>query len=92
MGKPCKKPQNEVLASWDSFRWFVVRDWQGEDEIRTKKLVGSDKPEFKKVIGKKCDNPKCGGMMRKKQNRSDKSFFWGCTNWPKCSNTKPFLN
>lgn len=90
MGKPCRKPQNEVLIFWDSFRWFVVRDWLGGDEIKTKPLPAEQQPP-KKEYGK-CDKKRCGGDMVKRQNRSEKNYFLGCSNWPKCNNTKPLLD
>jgi len=89
MGKPCKKPQNEVLIFWNDFRQFVVFDWLGESEISTHKIISNTQKKKKKHIYGKCE---CGGLMIKRQNRSDKSYFLGCDNWPKCSKTKPLLN
>ncbi|MGH8146940.1 MAG: topoisomerase DNA-binding C4 zinc finger domain-containing protein [Rhodanobacteraceae bacterium] len=33
--------------------------------------------------------PKCGAGMLKRENRSTKQAFWGCTNYPKCRGTRP---
>jgi hypothetical protein len=98
-GKPAKKPVSEVLWLFESFKEFVVFDWQGEGEIRTQKLPlepiseqpkrNDKKKKGKRKIYGKC---KCGGEMVKRQNRSDKSYFLGCSTWPKCTNTKPLLH
>ena len=33
---------------------------------------------------KKCG--KCGSLMMVRENKNNHSFFWGCTNYPKCFN------
>lgn len=93
MGLPAKKPVNEVLNKFQEFKEFVVFDWMGFNEIRTEKLPPEPIHKRKKTNKKRKEfgKCKCGGEMVKRQNRSDKSYFLGCSRWPKCTNTKPLL-
>lgn len=84
-GKSIKKPIKTFLAHFQEMKEFVCYDWQGE-EI-------SDRKPVKSVQGKgdglgRCN---CGGHMIKKKNRADGSLFLGCSRYPKCKNTKPYL-
>lgn len=95
MGENGKKPLKTALAKFDSLKSFVAFAWYGWDSIRTKKLPPESSyvenpTKKKKVVGERCECK--GGQLVKKQNRADKSFFWGCSRWPKCNNTKPFLD
>lgn len=101
IGMPAKKPIKWALIAFDKLKRFVTYDWQGFEEIRTKKIYDkptvsipkeSPKPKEKKKEYGKCPRKGCKGHFIKKQNRSDKSFFLGCSTWPKCSNTKPLLD
>lgn len=33
--------------------------------------------------------PVCGSPMVKRQNRESQETFWGCTNYPSCTGTRP---
>lgn len=33
--------------------------------------------------------PDCGGPMVKRANRTDGTLFWGCTQYPDCTGTRP---
>lgn len=92
IGLTGKKPIKSFLAHFQELKEFVCYEWLGENEINDKKPqpvthIPKEKKRKKKEIIGRC---KCGGNMVKRQNRTDKSFFLGCSNWPKCTNTKPF--
>ena len=31
--------------------------------------------------------PRCGGLMVIRENKKNHTFFWGCTNFPRCTGT-----
>lgn len=31
--------------------------------------------------------PRCGGMMIVRENKRNHTYFWGCSNFPKCTGT-----
>ena|SRR5688572_3007005 len=88
-----KKPISAVLNNWDRFKRFVAIDWFGWDEIGSQKLLPEPILRPNKGIKiqeyGKCN---CGGFMVKRQNREDKSYFLGCSMYPKCKKTKPLLD
>jgi hypothetical protein len=89
MGEFWKKPINDVLNKFDKFKRFVCFDWHGAREIRTKRLPPQEEQKSSFSITEPCS---CGGHMVKRQNRSDHSFFYGCSRYPKCKNTQPYLD
>lgn len=93
IGLTGKKPIKSFLRNFHELKEFVVFDWLGQDEINDNKPqpvthIPKEKKRKKKDTFGKC---KCGGNMVKRKNRNDNSLFLGCSNWPKCTNTKPFL-
>lgn len=83
-----KKPINDVLNRFNDFKKFVVFDWLGEKEIRTKKMTYVGIPLEPLPRHEKCT---CGGHLVERRNRSDGSKFLGCSRYPKCKNTAPVL-
>lgn len=93
MGIISKKPIKDALARLNQLKPFVAFDWYGWDAIGTKKLppeetIVHNPTKKKKEVLEPCG---CGGHLIKRQNSVDKSFFWGCSRYPKCTKTKPFL-
>lgn len=96
MQLPGKRPIKTISNNFQRFREFVAFDWFGWDEIGTKKLIEvaptGTRPEGVKKKKKDYGRCVCGSFMVKRQNRSDRSYFLGCSRWPKCTNTKPLLD
>ena len=69
---------------------------ENKSEKKVKNNPGKEKKQNKKEQ-KKGENvcPECGGMLVEKSGISSKNgrpyHFWGCSNWPVCNFTKPFL-
>jgi len=70
------------------------------EEAKPKKSAKKETQEGNKQnenLQKKDENicPECGGMLVEKSGISNKNgrpyHFWGCSNWPICNFTKPFL-
>lgn len=36
-----------------------------------------------------CPNPRCNGFLVERVNKKTGSLFFGCSNFPKCRETKP---
>ncbi len=49
-----------------------------------KAILGDGTPEFP------C--PKCGSALCRRQSKKDRSWFWGCSNYPDCKTTLPDEN
>lgn len=82
---PYKKPIKSFLANFPYLKHFVTEMWQG---VEISENRPHNKPQKKPDGFGKCS---CGGRYIKRQNRADRSFFLGCTRYPKCRNTKPYL-
>ena len=60
----------------------IVRVSKGDDVLERLRAY---KQKNSKQVSNKCD---CGGNMIKRRNGSTGESFYGCSNYPKCKNTK----
>lgn len=70
--------------------WY--NEWESENRLQEEEDL---KREFRKYIRsfelKKCPNNQCSGSCILKINKVQKTFFWGCSQYPKCKYTCSFL-
>lgn len=96
MALPNRKPYKQIDTNFKGFKEFVAFDWFGWEEIGTKKMIelvpAGTKPTGGKKRKREFGRCKCGGFMVKRQNREERTYFLGCSTWPKCKNTKPLLD
>ena len=86
----------EVWKAYQKLKKLIDGKEDDKLEKKGKNNPGKEKKQGKK--GKKKDEnvcSQCGGMLIEKSGISSKNgrsyHFWGCSNWPICNFTKPFL-
>jgi DNA helicase-2/ATP-dependent DNA helicase PcrA len=77
----------EALQEEDAFKAKMERDkadLAGLDEVAKYNKAMS--------VQTTVDCPVCGSEMIKRHRRSDNAPFWGCSTFPKCRGTRPFVS
>lgn len=88
-----------VKKVWESYKKLksLVDGKEDKPEKKTKKNPGKEK-ELDEKEQKNDENicPQCGAVLLEKNGISSKNgrpyHFWGCSNFPICNYTKPFLS